>query len=143
MSKILKKIAEEFISILHEFLSDTSGCCPACNYKSACGYYVDCSYPTNTHRGYPPVPYECCSLCELNKASACKFYHTTHESPHYVMYCKAHEKRGCIITTARIEAAGLSDDCLELQTFRSFRDNIVTELPNRKEIIEEYYKRIL
>lgn len=49
-------------------------------------------------------------------------------------------KSGCFITTACVEAKGLSDNCFELETFRTFRDEYVKKLPNGSQLIQEYYK---
>lgn len=49
------------------------------------------------------------------------------------------QKGGCFLTSASIYAAGLSDDCYELETLRSFRDGFVQNLPNGPEIISNYY----
>ncbi len=47
---------------------------------------------------------------------------------------------GCFISTASIESEGLPDDCEELNRLRQFRDDFVSELPNGKEVIREYYE---
>lgn len=53
---------------------------------------------------------------------------------------KEEEKnKGCFITTACIKAMGLHDDCSELNTLRTFRDNYVKGLPNGERVISEYY----
>jgi len=46
----------------------------------------------------------------------------------------------CFITTAVCLSLGKGDNCYELNTFRSFRDNWLINQPNGKELIEEYYK---
>ena len=45
----------------------------------------------------------------------------------------------CYISTACVEAEGLPDDCLELQTLRNFRDNYLANQPRGRELIQEYY----
>lgn len=50
------------------------------------------------------------------------------------------EKSKCFITTASIEANGLTDDCYELNTLRAFRDEYVRNLPNGDQIVREYYE---
>jgi hypothetical protein len=47
---------------------------------------------------------------------------------------------GCFITEACVEAAGLPDDCLELQTLRHFRDSYLKETPQGRRMIQEYYQ---
>jgi len=46
----------------------------------------------------------------------------------------------CFITTACVEAKGLPDNCLELNTVRAFRDSYIRALPNGEEILREYYE---
>jgi hypothetical protein len=46
---------------------------------------------------------------------------------------------GCFITTACVEARGLSDNCPELNTLRAFRDKYIRALPNGEQLISEYY----
>ncbi len=46
---------------------------------------------------------------------------------------------GCFLTTACVEAKGLSDDCLELQTLRNFRDNVLLQDPQGRNDVSEYY----
>lgn len=47
---------------------------------------------------------------------------------------------GCYLTTACVEAKGLSDDCAELQTLRAFRDGYLSNRPNGEAKIREYYE---
>lgn len=46
----------------------------------------------------------------------------------------------CFITSACVLARGLPDDCEELTTLRSFRDNYIMNLPGGLELIREYYQ---
>ena len=46
----------------------------------------------------------------------------------------------CFITTACVEAAGLPDDCIELQTLRQFRDSYLQKSKEGRRMIREYYK---
>jgi len=46
----------------------------------------------------------------------------------------------CYLTTACTVAMNLPDDCHELQTLRKFRDGFVSETPEGRELIKEYYK---
>lgn len=50
------------------------------------------------------------------------------------------KKEGCFITTACLQAAGLPDNCKELQTLRRFRDEYVSHLPNGSAILSQYYE---
>lgn len=49
------------------------------------------------------------------------------------------KQEGCFLTTACIQAAGLPDNCKELQTLRRFRDEYVSKLPNGSSILSQYY----
>lgn len=46
---------------------------------------------------------------------------------------------GCYLTSACVEAKGLSDDCHELTTLRKFRDGWLREQQNGEMDIAEYY----
>lgn len=45
----------------------------------------------------------------------------------------------CFISTACVEAAGLPDNCLELQTLRGFRDYYVAQQQGGEALIQKYY----
>ena len=47
---------------------------------------------------------------------------------------------GCFITTAAVSHMHLSDDCEELTLLRKYRDQLIKEDPEFKEIVLEYYK---
>lgn len=49
------------------------------------------------------------------------------------------EEGGCFITTAVLLTLGKKENCLELQTFRRYRDNWLINIKQGKKIIEEYY----
>ncbi|MEK4339143.1 GTPase family protein [Brevibacillus sp. FSL L8-0710] len=46
---------------------------------------------------------------------------------------------GCYITTATCGYLNKADDCYELNTFRSFRDNWLVNQPDGKQLIDQYY----
>lgn len=46
----------------------------------------------------------------------------------------------CLITTACFEAAGLPDDCIELETMRCFRDEYLVSSTEGRKMIKEYYQ---
>jgi len=46
----------------------------------------------------------------------------------------------CFITTACIEAKGLSENCPELNVLRTFRDEYIENLPEGEKAIREYYE---
>ena len=48
-------------------------------------------------------------------------------------------KPGCFLTSACVEAMGLPDDCYELNTLRSFRDEYLSSYPGGRDEIDEYY----
>lgn len=47
--------------------------------------------------------------------------------------------KGCYLTTACTEFAGLADDCYELTTLRSFRDNYMAHCSDGPNLIAKYY----
>ncbi len=46
----------------------------------------------------------------------------------------------CFITTAVCDTLQKEDDCYELMAFRHFRDNYMLEKPERRKLVEEYYR---
>lgn len=46
----------------------------------------------------------------------------------------------CFLTTACIRVAGLTDNCYELTTLRSFRDNFVAKMVRGPAVLAEYYE---
>ena len=64
----------------------------------------------------------------------CWGYHYE-ECPRY----KAAQSTGCFLTSACVEAKGLSDDCHELTTLRRFRDGYMRSIPEGAADICEYY----
>jgi hypothetical protein len=51
----------------------------------------------------------------------------------------SHCTKHCFLTTACVDQIGLADDCVELQTLRSFRDNVLVKLPDGAADIKTYY----
>ena len=47
---------------------------------------------------------------------------------------------GCYLTTACVDYKGLSDDCIELNTLRKFRDTYMLETEERKADVLKYYQ---
>lgn len=47
---------------------------------------------------------------------------------------------GCFITSATLLSTGKSDDCYELNSFRSFRDNWLIKQKDGKKLIKTYYE---
>lgn len=54
-------------------------------------------------------------------------------------YKATQSSSGCFLTSACVEAKGLSDDCHELATLRIFRDGYMHSSPTGAEDICEYY----
>ena len=50
------------------------------------------------------------------------------------------ESSDCFITTATLNSIGKTDNCDELNTFRSFRDKWLTRQADGQSLISEYYK---
>lgn len=48
-------------------------------------------------------------------------------------------KKGCFLTTAACELRGLPDDCHELETLRSFRDEVLLSSREGRTLVEDYY----
>jgi hypothetical protein len=47
---------------------------------------------------------------------------------------------GCFISGACVKSRGLADDCEELMTLRTFRDQDLSKLPEGQSLITEYYE---
>lgn len=60
----------------------------------------------------------------------CKYYNDSSSSGN----------SGCWLTTACCEYKGLEDDCKELTILRRFRDEILMNMPDGKEMIQTYYQ---
>ena len=52
----------------------------------------------------------------------------------------ASSSSGCFITSAVCNSLNKPDDCYELTAFRSFRDRWLSQQPDGKDMIEEYYR---
>lgn len=48
-------------------------------------------------------------------------------------------KKGCFLTTAACQWRGLPDNCHELEVMRAFRDDVLENSPEGREMIREYY----
>lgn len=53
-------------------------------------------------------------------------------------HTESQKSSGCFLTTACVTHAGLTDNCHELTTLRSFRDSYVTGMPHGPAILAEY-----
>lgn len=81
------------------------------------------------------------TLAELSKAS---FYNYENIESNFEkteeMYANnSSTSEGCYITTAVCQSFNKPDDCIELQTFRKFRDNYLAKSEKGYEMIQEYY----
>ena len=52
---------------------------------------------------------------------------------------KGQDSSSCFLTSACVEARGLSDDCHELTVLRYFRENYLRAIPEGPDEIAEYY----
>ena len=50
------------------------------------------------------------------------------------------ETDGCFLSSACVEYLNLPDDCRELTTLRSFRDQVLMASPEGKSIVRQYYE---
>ena len=80
-----------------------------------------------------------CGKCER------KFYKEKYENkscPHCGHVATKDQSGGgiCFITTACVEAAGLPDNCTELETMRYLRDEYLAKSDEGKRMIQEYYE---
>ncbi|HDL59990.1 MAG TPA: hypothetical protein ENH14_00880 [candidate division WOR-3 bacterium] len=75
-----------------------------------------------------------------------KFYKEDYENkscPHCGHVAKKENSSGgkpCFITTACVEAAGLPDNCTELETMRYLRDEYLAKSDEGKRMTQEYYE---
>lgn len=53
---------------------------------------------------------------------------------------KENSSGGCYLTSACVQAKGLSDDCYELETLRCYRDMWLKSTVEGKEIVKQYYE---
>lgn len=53
---------------------------------------------------------------------------------------KESSKKGCFLTSACVDFAGLDDNCEELSELRRFRDTFVSSMPGGTKMIAEYYR---
>lgn len=82
---------------------------------------------------------------ELMQIAARSDIHSTRDAAQQILQQIRDEKtkranqNNCFITTAVCESFGKPDDCFELTTFRNFRDGYLTNQPDGKSLIAEYY----
>ncbi len=97
-------------------------------------YYYECGY--------------CCALKREKEGYSsidsdtvhryCWGYHYE-ECPRYKAHNPSSGGGGCFLTSACVEAKGLSDDCHELTVLRRFREEYLRPLPEGEAEIAEYY----
>lgn len=94
-------------------------------------YYYDCGY--------------CCAVKREKEGNSSIDSDTVHRycwGYHYEecpRYKSASSSGGCFLTSACVEAKGLSDDCYELTVLRSFRDEWLRNTEEGKVAVAEYY----
>ncbi len=102
---------------------------------------------------YPRSVPDICSRCEYTyhretswgdpywQCPKCNNYHSPEEQRcncGFVADFGLKKSDGCFITTAALISLGKSENCLELNVFRHYRDNWLKN--NFPELIDEYYK---
>ena len=110
-------------------------------------YHLECKKcyrnyfsPHGSRNYYNVTGWEQCFSCN---GSGTKTYYGDTPS-HSCNFCggvgyNAPESGGCFITTAVCSTIGKNDDCYELMTYRSFRDNWLSKTIKGREKIETYY----
>lgn len=92
-----------------------------------------------------------CPYYWYNNHYACRKSEKDVNEDIYSKYCKNYDygdcpiykgqgSSGCFLTSACIEAKGLSDDCHELTLLRRFRDDYLRKQPSGRNEIKEYYR---
>ena len=103
--------------------------CNECGYRGY-GGPADRSCPKCGNRGAGLEYFWICPKCDRH-----------YDYGEYGCVCgyKLEQKssQGCFISTATMHALNKTDDCHELETFRSFRDNWMNQ--NHPELVAEYY----
>lgn len=94
--------------------------------------------------------YECGSCREYeykgeNEKGYCNRYHAYYYPDDSCRYWEKSDHvyssgGGCYLTTACTSYKNLPDDCVELMTLRSFRDNYIAATPEGLRDIKEYYQ---
>lgn len=96
---------------------------------SHCVYYESTS-ALDVFEGY------CIHLqAKVSSFGSCKHYSEapTKSNSEYSSGC-------CFLTSACVRYMGKADDCKELTVLRGFRDTYMKETPERRALIDEYYK---
>ena len=92
-----------------------------------------------------------CSTCKYyeyedeNKKNYCQWYKAYYYCDDQCDHWKETDSYssgsgGCFMTTACCNHRGLSDDCEELQTMRTFRDEYLLKDPETAALVHEYYR---
>lgn len=95
---------------------------------------MSCSYYT-----FRSNDYYCCKKQDYINEDVYKRYCRNYSYDECPIYKGETTSGGCYLTSACVEAKGLPDDCMELTTLRSFRDNWLKKQPGGAEEIAEYY----
>lgn len=85
-----------------------------------------------------------CTYFDENDTSGykgyCSYYRSYEDPDGNCSHFSSSSSTGCFLTSACVAYKGLSDDCIELETMRSFRDNVLKQSEKGRELIEEYYQ---
>ena len=87
----------------------------------------------------------CCALKREKEGNSSIDSDTVHKycwGYHYEdcpRYKAGQSSGGCFLTSACVEARGMSDDCYQLQTLRAFRDGYLRKVDGGDKEISEYY----
>lgn len=109
---------------------------------SECGDYFDLTYGEKEFYDRKKLDYpKKCKRCRTNHAGS---YRTPSNSSYSGRRPQTTGRpgspSGCFITTAVCESFGKADNCYELSTLRSFRDDWLSQSPGGEELIEKYYQ---
>lgn len=92
-------------------------------YENQCGSCREYSFEGDNSKGY----------CNYHRA----YYYPDDSCRNYVE--RGGSSGGCFLTSACCKAKNLPDNCKELESLRYFRDNILVNMPDGKNMIDFYY----
>lgn len=81
-----------------------------------------------------------------DKKGYCRYYRAYYWDSDSCRHYDEDERRlssggsGCFLTTACCQYKGLPDDCTELTILRNFRDNVLMQNDEERNLVEEYYR---
>jgi len=115
-----------------EFEPDITASCSDCYYKE---YDYFRPGENKIHKDVPlSVSYICQIHGPLNSSrDYCPDYARKEDNS------SNKKKKGCFVTTTICDLLGKNDNCIELNTLRQFRDNILMKNEKFKRLVESYY----